>query len=66
MCYTSEKKVRESFMVILMRKNYVKIKNFGGVGKPELWNKIVSNENSILLNSKTLHKMTKKLQRFFL
>ena len=30
------KKVRESFMVILMRKNYVKIKNFGGVGKPEL------------------------------
>ena len=53
-------------MVILMRKNYVKIKNFGGVGKLELWNKIVSNENSILLNRTTLHKMTKKLQRFFL
>ena len=49
-------------MVILIRKNYVKIKNFLSVGKPELPNKFVSNENSILLNRTTLHKMTKKLQ----
>ena len=52
-------------MVILIRKNYVKIKKFLSVGKPELPNKFVSNENSILLNRTTLHKMTKKTAMIF-
>ena len=47
-------------MVILMRKNYVITRNFGGVVKPELSNKVVSNEKITLLKQVNIVDINKK------
>ena len=47
-------------MVILMRKNYVITRNFEGVVKPELSNKVVSNEKITLLKQGNIVDINKK------
>ena len=43
-------------MVILMKKNYVVIRNFEGVVKPVLSNKVVSNEKITLVEQDNIRK----------
>ena len=56
-------------MVILMKKNYVVIRNFEGVVKPVLSNKVVSNEKITLVEQDNIVENDKKtttvLKNFF-
>ena len=52
-------------MIILMRKNYVITRNFGGVVKPVLSNKVVSNEKITLVEQDNIVENEKKKMQLF-